>query len=146
MWKCKSCMAPFNLSDASRLRCGYCGAFIAQNGTLLSNLCIETVGDMASIIIPKQTIIPYVLSEVFSTANDNQSSIQIHLVQGDNELASKNRSVAKLRFEVAPPEPRGVPQIEVFFSISLNGELKVTAKNLKTKNLEEFPSLFLAVI
>ena len=145
MWKCKACNAPLNPTDASKLRCVYCGVFIPHNGVLISDLCIETVGDIASIIVPKQTILPYVLSEVFSTANDNQSSIQIHLIQGDNEFASKNRSIAKLQFEVKPLRPKAIPQIEVSFAISINGELRVTAKNLETRNLEEFPSIFLAV-
>jgi molecular chaperone DnaK (HSP70) len=146
MLKCKACNAPLSAEGQGIIKCYYCGVLTSQSPLLLYNLSIETYGDVSSIIVPKQTFLPYVISEVFSTAEDNQSSVQIHLLQGDNETASHNRSLGKLRFEVFPLKPRTIPQIEVFFAISANGELKISAKNLETKKIEEFAPLFLSVI
>jgi molecular chaperone DnaK len=87
-----------------------------------------------------------VISQVFSTGMDNQTSVQIHLLQGDSEFADKNRSLSKLIFEVNPTGPKAVPQIDITFSVSLSGELKISAKNLETKKVQDFPSIFLSVI
>src|SRR5262245_7681204 len=125
MLKCKACQAPLRAEGSGLIKCEYCGAVNPQNTGLLYNLCIETINDTAAIIVEKGTSLPFVVSEVFSTAQDYQKSVQIHLLEGDSETASRNHSLGKLSFEVFPLRPQGVPQIEVFFAISNAGELKI---------------------
>ncbi|HDM31876.1 MAG TPA: molecular chaperone DnaK, partial [bacterium] len=95
-------------------------------------LAIETLGGIATPMIPKNTTIPTSKTEIFTTAVDNQTSVEIHVVQGERPMASDNRSLARFVLDGIPPAPRGVPQIEVTFDIDANGILKVTAKDKAT--------------
>jgi molecular chaperone DnaK len=93
------------------------------------SLGVETLGGIATKLIPRNTTIPTRKSEIFSTAEDGQTSVEIHVVQGERELARDNKSLGRFRLEGIPPAPRGVPQIEVTFDIDANGILKVTARD-----------------
>ncbi|MGB0890428.1 MAG: molecular chaperone DnaK, partial [Solirubrobacterales bacterium] len=95
-------------------------------------LGIETKGGVMTKLIERNTTIPTRKSEVFSTADDNQPSVEIHVLQGEREMASGNKSLGKFQLTGIPPAPRGMPQIEVGFDIDANGILNVTAKDLGT--------------
>ena len=95
-------------------------------------LGIETMGGVATPLIKRNSTIPTTKSQVFSTAVDNQSAVTIHVVQGERSMAHDNKSLGTFNLEGIEPAPRGVPQIEVSFSIDANGITKVTAKDKKT--------------
>ncbi len=95
-------------------------------------LAIETLGGIAHPMIPKNTPIPFSKTEIFTTAEDNQSAVEIHVVQGERPMASDNKTLARFILDGIPPAPRGVPQIEVTFDIDVNGILTVTAKDKAT--------------
>jgi len=96
------------------------------------SLKIETAGAVAHTMIPRNTTIPTKKSEMFSTYSDNQSSVEIHVMQGEREMADGNRTLGKFHLTGLPLAPRGVPQIEVTFDIDANGILNVTAKDMAT--------------
>jgi molecular chaperone DnaK len=96
------------------------------------SLGVETLGGVTTKIIPRNTTIPIKKSEVFSTAIDNQPNVEIHILQGEREMAQDNKSLGNFRLEGIPLAPRGVPQIEVTFDIDANGLLSVTAKDKGT--------------
>ena len=96
------------------------------------SLGIETMGGIATKLIEKNTTIPTKKTQIFSTATDNQTQVEIHVVQGEREMASDNKSLGKFILDGIPPAPRGVPQIEVTFDIDANGILTVTAKDKTT--------------
>ena len=95
-------------------------------------LGIETKGGVMTKLIERNTTIPSKKSEIFSTADDNQPSVEIHVLQGEREMASGNKSLGKFQLTGIPPAPRGMPQIEVTFDIDANGILSVAAKDLGT--------------
>ena len=95
-------------------------------------LGIETLGGVATPLIEKNTTIPTQKSQVFSTAEDNQSAVTVHVIQGERKQASENKSLGQFNLEDIPPAPRGVPQIEVTFDLDANGILNVSAKDKKT--------------
>ena len=95
-------------------------------------LGIETLGGVATAIIPRNTTIPTSKSQVFSTAADNQPSVEIHIVQGDRAMATDNKSLGRFILDGILPAPRGVPQVEVTFDIDANGILNVSAKDKAT--------------
>jgi molecular chaperone DnaK len=95
-------------------------------------LGIETKGGVMTKLIERNTTIPTRKSEVFSTAEDNQPSVEIHVLQGEREMANYNKSLGKFQLTGIPPAPRGIPQIEVAFDIDANGILNVSAKDLGT--------------
>ena len=96
------------------------------------SLGIETLGGVMTKLIPKNTTIPTKASQVFSTADDNQSAVTIHVLQGEREMASGNKSLGQFNLSDIPPAPRGMPQIEVTFDIDANGILHVSAKDKAT--------------
>ena len=95
-------------------------------------LGIETKGGVMTKLIERNTTIPTRKSEIFSTADDNQPSVEIHVLQGEREMAAYNKSLGKFQLTGIPPAPRGIPQIEVTFDIDANGILNVSAKDLGT--------------
>jgi len=95
-------------------------------------LSIETQGGVATPMISRNTTIPSRKTETFSTAADNQTSVEVHVLQGERPMASQNRTLGKFHLSGIPPAPRGVPQIEVTFDIDANGILNVTAKDTAT--------------
>lgn len=92
-------------------------------------LGIETLGGIATPVIEKNTTIPTQKSQVFSTASDNQTSVEIHILQGERQMAMDNKTLGRFILDGIPPSPRGVPQVEVSFDIDANGILNVSAKD-----------------
>ncbi len=95
-------------------------------------LGIETLGGVFTKMIPRNTTIPTKKTEIFSTASDNQPSVEIHVLQGEREMAANNRTLGRFHLDGIPPAPRGFPKIEVTFDIDANGILQVSAKDLGT--------------
>jgi molecular chaperone DnaK len=93
------------------------------------SLGVETLGGVMTALIERNTTIPVRKSEVFSTAEDNQSAVDIHILQGERPMAVDNMSLGRFRLEGIPPSPRGIPQIEVTFDIDANGIINVSARD-----------------
>ena len=98
------------------------------------SLGIETKGGVFTRLIERNTTIPTKKSEIFSTAEDNQTSVEIHVLQGERDMARYNKTLGKFQLVGIPPAPRGIPQIEVTFDIDANGIVHVSAKDLGTGN------------
>ena len=96
------------------------------------SLGIETLGGVNTILIPKNTTVPTEKTQIFSTAADNQTSVEIHVLQGERPMAQDNKTLGRFILDGIPPAPRGVPQIEVKFDIDANGILNVSAKDKAT--------------
>ncbi len=96
------------------------------------SLGIETLGGVTTVLIPRNTTIPTKKSETFSTAEDNQTTVEIHVLQGERQMAQDNRTIGKFQLTGIPPAPRGTPQVEVGFDIDANGILHVTARDKTT--------------
>jgi molecular chaperone DnaK len=96
------------------------------------SLGVETLGGVMTVLIPRNTTIPTSKKETFSTAADNQTEVEIHVLQGERQFAQDNRTLGRFKLAGIPPAPRGMPQIEVNFDIDANGILNVTAKDLAT--------------
>ncbi len=95
-------------------------------------LSIETLGGVATPLIERNTTIPARKSQIFSTASDNQTSVEVNVLQGERPLATDNKSLGKFNLDGIPPAPRGIPQVEVTFDIDANGILNVTAADKAT--------------
>jgi molecular chaperone DnaK len=96
------------------------------------SLGIETLGQVMTVLIERNTTIPIKKTEVFSTAEDNQTAVDIHVLQGERSMAADNKTLGRFRLDGIPPAPRGLPQIEVTFDIDANGILNVTARDKAT--------------
>jgi molecular chaperone DnaK len=96
------------------------------------SLGIETTGGVLTTLIPRNTTIPTRKSEMFSTAADNQTSVEVHVLQGERQMARDNRTLGRFHLIGLPPAPRGVPQVEVSFDIDANGIVNVAAKDVAT--------------
>jgi molecular chaperone DnaK len=96
------------------------------------SLGIETLGNVFTVMIPRNTTIPTRKNEIFSTASDSQTSVEVHVLQGERQMARDNKTIGRFHLTELPPAPRGVPQIEVTFDIDANGILHVSAKDLGT--------------
>jgi molecular chaperone DnaK len=93
------------------------------------SLGVETLGGVMTTLIPRNSTIPIRKSETFSTAEDNQTAVDVHVLQGERPMAGDNMSLGRFRLEGIPPAPRGLPQVEVTFDIDANGIINVTAKD-----------------
>ena len=96
------------------------------------SLGIDTLGGVTTVLIPRNTTIPSKKSEIFSSAEDNQTTVEIHVLQGEREMALDNRTIGRFQLTGIPPAPRGMPQVEVTFDIDANGILHVSAKDKAT--------------
>jgi molecular chaperone DnaK len=96
------------------------------------SLGLETMGEVMTVLIPRNTTLPTRKTEIFSTAEDSQTAVDIHVLQGERPMAHDNKTLGKFRLDGIPTAPRGVPQIEVTFDIDANGILDVTAKDKAT--------------
>ena len=101
------------------------------------SLGIETKGGVFTRLIERNTTIPTRKSEIFTTASDNQDSVEVHVLQGESEMAAYNKTLGKFHLMGLPPAPRGIPQVEVAFDIDANGIIAVSAKDLGTGNLQQ---------
>jgi molecular chaperone DnaK len=101
------------------------------------SLGIETLGGVFTKLIERNTTIPTRKSEVFSTASDNQTSVEVHVLQGERPMAGDNRTLGKFHLVGIPPAPRGMPQVEVTFDIDANGIVKVSAMDMGTKRVQD---------
>src|SRR2546423_6970236 len=101
------------------------------------SLGIETKGGVFTKLIERNTTIPNRKSETFTTAEDNQPSVEVHVLQGESEMAAFNKTLGKFQLVGIPPAPRGIPQIEVTFDIDANGIINVSAKDLGTGNEQQ---------
>ena len=108
-------------------------------------LGVETLGGVMTPLIQRNTTIPTRKTETFSTAADNQTSVEIHVLQGERPMAKDNRALGKFHLVGIPPAPRGIPQIEVTFDIDANGILNVSAKDRERARNRRSPSLLPAV-
>jgi molecular chaperone DnaK len=100
------------------------------------SLGIETLGGVNTVLIPRNTTIPTKKTEVFSTASDSQTSVEVHVLQGEREMARDNRTLGRFHLDGLPPAPRGLPQIEVTFDIDANGIVNVSAKDRATNKAQ----------
>jgi molecular chaperone DnaK len=101
------------------------------------SLGIETKGGVMTRLIERNTTIPTRKAEVFTTAEDNQPSVEVHVLQGESEMAMYNKTLGKFQLVGIPPAPRGMPQVEVAFDIDANGIINVSAKDLGTSNEQQ---------
>src|SRR5947207_8200032 len=101
------------------------------------SLGIETKGGVMTKLIERNTTIPTKKSEVFTTAEDNQPSVEVHVLQGESEMATYNKTLGKFQLVGIPPAPRGLPQVEVTFDIDANGIINVSAKDMGTGNVQQ---------
>lgn len=100
------------------------------------SLGIETMGSVFTPVIEKNTTVPTSKSQIFSTASDNQTSVEIHILQGERTMASDNKTLGRFILDGIPPAPRGIPQVEVMFDIDANGILSVSAKDKATNKIQ----------
>jgi molecular chaperone DnaK len=103
------------------------------------SLGVETLGSVMTPLIERNTTIPVKKTEVFSTAEDNQTAVDVHVLQGERPMAGDNMTLGRFRLEGIPPAPRGLPQVEVTFDIDANGILNVTAKDRATEKEQKVP-------
>ena len=145
-FQCSSCGAALEAATGMA-QCSYCKHLTQISPVVLASaLRIETINEAATILIPKWTSLPASLTEVLSTSLDNQSSVSVHLVQGEDEQISKNRNLGNFTFDGIPPAPRAKPRIQFTFEIQTDGRLKVTALNLETQKEQIFPIMQMEII
>jgi len=142
---CISCGAALD-STSGMVKCPYCGRMNQVAPIVLAeSLRIETINDVASTLIPKWTALPAKVTEIFSTGLDDQSSVSVHIVQGESDHISQNRNVGNFTFDSIPPAPRAKPRIQFTFEIWSDGQLSVTALNLETHKEQTLPLMQLEI-
>ena len=135
---CEACGAVADLSRASQT-CEYCGALIHPAQTALARaLRIETAGGVASILLPQWTILPASVVEIYSTAEDNQTAVGVHLLEGDADMVSGCRSLGWFTLSDISPRPKGVPQIQFTLEVAADGAMEINVEELETKNRKTF--------
>lgn len=133
-------------STSGIVKCPYCGRMNqVALAVLAESLRIETVNEVASILIPKWAALPARITEVFSTGMDNQNSVSVHIVQGESDQVSKNRNLGNFTFDGIPPAPRARPRIQFTFEVQADGRLICTALNLDTQKEQTFPIMQLEI-
>ncbi|MEW6737123.1 MAG: Hsp70 family protein [Acidobacteriota bacterium] len=143
--RCYECGAPVNFPNAQG-HCEYCGISLQpREGSLARALRIETAGDVASILLPTGTLLPASVTEIFSTSLDNQNSVGIHLLEGDEAVANKCRNLGWFVLENISPGPRGVPQVQVLIEVTAEGEMSIDIAELANENRQRFRGPRLAV-
>ncbi|MBI5964814.1 MAG: Hsp70 family protein [Chloroflexi bacterium] len=144
-FQCISCGAALD-STSGMVKCPYCGSMNQVATVVLTeSLRIETINEVASILIPRWTALPASVTEIFSTGTDNQSSVSVHIVQGESDHISKNRNVGNFTFDEIAPAPRAKPRIQFTFEVRAEGRLIVTALNLETQKEQTFPAMRLEI-
>lgn len=144
--RCEACGASIALSGAPRF-CEYCGAAVQLKESVLARaLRIETQNDVASILLPRGTVLPAGMVEIYSTSQDNQQSVGVHLLEGDGETAGQCRSLGWFTLTGISPRPKGVPQIQFSLDVSAEGEMRIEVEELDTTNRKSFRGPKLAVI
>lgn len=145
MARCANCGAQLD-TENPLAACAVCGAVKGRAVPLLvRSLRIETAGDAATILLPRGTELPASVAEIFSTFEDGQSSIGIHLVEGENERASQNRHLGRFILSGLRAQPRAVPQIQFMLKVSAEGELVIEAEELGTENRMTYKGLVVRV-
>jgi molecular chaperone DnaK (HSP70) len=144
--RCEACGASVALSGAQRF-CEYCGAPVRLKESVLARaLRIETQGDVASILLPQGTVLPAGMVEIYSTSQDNQEGVGIHLLEGDGETVGLCRNLGWFTLNGISPRPRGVPQIQFSLYVSAEGELSIEVEELGTGNRKTIHGPRLAVM
>lgn len=144
--RCGGCGAAIDWSRAQRY-CEYCGTPVRlQESVLARALRIETQNDVASILLPRGTLLPASMVEIYSTSQDNQVSVGIHLLEGDSETAGQCRSLGWFTLTGIGPRPRAVPQIQFSLEVSAEGEVRIEVEELGTSNRTSFRGPRLAVM
>ena len=143
--QCANCGAALD-SFSGVVKCSHCGSMNQVAPVILAEaLRIETINDVASVLIPKWTALPASITEVFSTGLENQSSVSVHILQGEGELISQNRNIGNFIFDGIPPAPRAIPRIQFTFEVQADGRLTVTALDTKTQKEKIFPTMQLEI-
>jgi molecular chaperone DnaK len=126
-----------SVAIGAAIQAGILGGQVKEEIVLLDvtplTLSIETLGGVATTLVERNTTIPTKKSQIFTTAADSQTSVEIHITQGERQMSADNTSLGRFHLDGLPPAPRGIPQIEVTFDIDANGILNVNAKDLGTK-------------
>lgn len=135
---CETCGAGVKLGGAQQT-CEYCGSPVRAGQTLLARaLRIETAGGVASIVLPLGTALPASYGEVYTTAQDNQNSVGIHLLEGDADAVGECRSLGWFTMTGLGSRPKGVPQIQFTVEVSAEGETKIDVEDLETGSRKSF--------
>lgn len=143
---CKNCHGVLERITAV-VYCPYCGTANQMADVILAQaLRIRTIDNKATPIIPTETALPYAMSEIFSTGMDNQTSVEIHLQQGDSEQADQNRNLGRFILNNIAPQSRGMPRIQFNITIDQEGQLDVIAQEQGTSNQQIYRGMQLAII
>jgi len=135
---CESCGAAADLSSA-RQTCEFCWTPIRPRQAALARaLRIETAGGVASILLPQWTTLPASVAETYSTAEDNQTAVGVHLLEGDAETVGGCRSLGWFTLSGISPRPRGVPQIQFTLEVAADGAMEISVEELETVNRKTF--------
>ncbi len=143
---CKNCQGVLEEVTAV-VYCPYCGTVNQIADVILAQaLRIRTINNQATPIIPAETALPHAMSEIFSTGIDNQTSVEIHLQQGNSEQADQNRNIGRFILGNIAPRPRGMPRVQFNITIDQDGQLEVVVQEHGTENRQVYSGMQLAVL